>query len=50
MTAPPELLTPTSPAEAAAAFGDGAGVTVHGRRDDPAARADLRPPAARRAC
>jgi aerobic carbon-monoxide dehydrogenase medium subunit len=28
MTAPPELLTPTSPAEAAAAFGDGAGVTV----------------------
>ena len=30
MTAPPELLTPTSPAEAAAAFGDGAGVTVMG--------------------
>jgi CO/xanthine dehydrogenase FAD-binding subunit len=28
MPAPPELLTPTSPAEAAAAFGDGAGVTV----------------------
>ncbi|MDX6560330.1 MAG: aerobic carbon-monoxide dehydrogenase medium subunit [Gaiellales bacterium] len=28
MTAPPELLTPTSRAEAAAAFGDGAGVTV----------------------
>jgi CO/xanthine dehydrogenase FAD-binding subunit len=30
MSAPPELLTPTSPAEAAAAFGDGAGVTVMG--------------------
>ena len=30
MPAPPELLTPTSPAEAAAAFGDGAGVTVLG--------------------
>jgi xanthine dehydrogenase small subunit len=30
MPAPPELLTPTSPAEAAAAFGDGAGVTVMG--------------------
>jgi CO/xanthine dehydrogenase FAD-binding subunit len=30
MTAPPELLTPTSPSEAAAAFGDGAGVTVMG--------------------
>jgi CO/xanthine dehydrogenase FAD-binding subunit len=28
MTAPPELLTPTSPAEAAAAFGDGTDVTV----------------------
>lgn len=28
MPVPPELLTPTSPAEAAAAFGDGAGVTV----------------------
>ena len=28
MTAPPELLMPTSPAEATAAFGDGAGVTV----------------------
>jgi carbon-monoxide dehydrogenase medium subunit len=30
MPAPPELLTPTSPAEAAAAFGDGEGVTVMG--------------------
>ena len=30
MTAPPELLSPTSPAEAVAAFGDGAGVTVMG--------------------
>jgi CO/xanthine dehydrogenase FAD-binding subunit len=30
MPAPPELLTPTSPAEAAAAFGDGSGVTVMG--------------------
>ncbi|HEY3614376.1 MAG TPA: FAD binding domain-containing protein [Gaiellales bacterium] len=30
MTAPPELLTPTSPAEAAAVFGDGEGVTVMG--------------------
>ena len=30
MSAPPELMTPTSPAEAAAAFGDGAGVTVMG--------------------
>src|ERR1700712_5170423 len=30
MTAPPELLRPTSPDEAAAAFGDGAGVTVMG--------------------
>jgi CO/xanthine dehydrogenase FAD-binding subunit len=30
MSAPPELLTPTSPAEAAAAFGDGEGVTVMG--------------------
>ena len=30
MPAPPELLTPTSPAEAVAAFGDGAGVTVMG--------------------
>jgi CO/xanthine dehydrogenase FAD-binding subunit len=30
MTAPPELLMPTSPAEATAAFGDGAGVTVMG--------------------
>ena len=28
MTAPPELLMPTSPAEATAAFGDGEGVTV----------------------
>ena len=28
MPAPPELLTPTSPAEAAAAFGDGSDVTV----------------------
>jgi CO/xanthine dehydrogenase FAD-binding subunit len=30
MSAPPELLTPTSPADAAAAFGDGEGVTVMG--------------------
>ena len=54
MTAPPELLTPTSPAEAAAAFGDGAGVTVMGGgtillpeltygRLRPDARADDRP-------
>ena len=30
MPAPPELLRPTSPSEAVAAFGDGAGVTVMG--------------------
>jgi CO/xanthine dehydrogenase FAD-binding subunit len=30
MSAPPELLTPSSPAEAVAAFGDGQGVTVMG--------------------
>ena len=46
MTAPPELLTPTSPAEAAAAFGDGAGVTVIGGGTILAARADVRPAAA----
>ena len=36
MTAPPELLTPTSPAEAAAAFGDGAA-----SRSSAAARSSL---------